>query len=60
MMAINGVSVTKVLTIVRRPDVREETRSLPALAVTIVLWAPDTAGPWSADTMRHISKNLQA
>jgi len=45
---------------VRRPDVREDTRSFPALAVTIVLWAPDTAGPWSAVTIRHISRNLQA
>ena len=39
---------------------REDTRSFPALAVTIVLWAPDTAGPWSAVTIRHISRNLQA
>lgn len=33
------------LTIVRSPDVRDEMRSLPARAQTIVLWAPDTAGP---------------
>lgn len=39
---------------------RLETRSLPALAQTMVLWAPDTAGPWSAVTIRHISMNWQA
>lgn len=50
----------QVLTIVRRPEVRLETRSLPALAQTMVLWAPDTAGPWSAVTIRHISTNWQA
>ena len=50
----------KPLTMVRRPEVREDTRSFPALAVTIVLWAPETAGPWSAVTIRHISRNLQA
>lgn len=50
----------QVLTIVRRPEVRLETRSLPALAQTMVLWAPDTAGPWSAVTIRHISMNWQA
>ena len=27
----------------RRPDTREEIKSLPALAVTIVLCAPETA-----------------
>ena len=26
----------------------------------MVLWAPDTAGPWSAVTIRHISMNWQA
>lgn len=31
------------LTIVRRPDTREDIKSLPALAVTIVLCAPETA-----------------
>lgn len=50
---------TKVLTTVSRPETRDDTRSLPARAQTIVLCAPDTAGPWSAVTMRHISKNLQ-
>ena len=33
-----------ILTIVRSPDTREDMRSLPALAVTIVLCAPETAG----------------
>ena len=32
-----------ILTIVRRPDTREDIRSLPARAVTIVLCAPETA-----------------
>ena len=32
-----------ILTIVRRPDTREDIKSLPALAVTIVLCAPETA-----------------
>lgn len=32
-----------VLTIVRRPDTKEDIRSFPALAVTIVLCAPETA-----------------
>ena len=27
----------------RRPDTSEDIKSLPALAVTIVLWAPETA-----------------
>lgn len=31
------------LTIVRRPDTSDDMRSLPALAVTIVLCAPETA-----------------
>lgn len=48
------------LTIVKRPDVRQEMRSFPALAHTIVLWAPDTAGPWSAVTIKHISINFVA
>ena len=48
------------LTIVSKPDVRLEMRSLPALAQTIVLWAPETAGPWSAVTIMHISMNLEA
>jgi hypothetical protein len=45
---------------VRRPEARQDTRSLPARAHTMVLWAPDTAGPWSAVTIRHISINLVA
>mmetsp|Transcript_101299 Transcript_101299/g.295031 ORF Transcript_101299/g.295031 Transcript_101299/m.295031 type:complete len:228 (-) Transcript_101299:2462-3145(-) len=36
-----------------------ETRSLPALADTIVQCAPLTAGPWSAVTMRIISMKVQ-
>lgn len=36
------------------PETRLETRSFPALAVTIVLWAPETQGPWSAHNMIHI------
>mmetsp|Transcript_23277 Transcript_23277/g.49570 ORF Transcript_23277/g.49570 Transcript_23277/m.49570 type:complete len:212 (-) Transcript_23277:989-1624(-) len=44
---------------VRRPLHRAETKSLPARAVTMVLWAPLTAGPWSAVTSRIISMNLQ-
>lgn len=47
-----------ILTTVSRPETSDDTRSLPARAQTIVLCAPDTAGPWSAVTMRHISKNL--
>ena len=50
----------KHLTMVRRPEVRLEMRSLPARAQTMVLWAPETAGPWSAVTIRHISMNWQA
>lgn len=48
------------LTIVRRPDAKHETKSLPARAHTIVLCAPLTAGPWSAVTIKHISKYLHA
>jgi hypothetical protein len=33
------------LTIVRSPEARDDTRSFPARAQTIVLCAPDTAGP---------------
>mmetsp|Transcript_65820 Transcript_65820/g.170881 ORF Transcript_65820/g.170881 Transcript_65820/m.170881 type:complete len:246 (-) Transcript_65820:985-1722(-) len=44
--------------IVSRPLHNADTKSLPARAVTIVLWAPLTAGPWSAVTMRIISMNL--
>lgn len=33
---------------VARPEINEETRSLPARAATMVLWAPLTQGPWSA------------
>lgn len=49
----------QVLTIVKSPLTSDETRSFPALAQTIVLCAPLTAGPWSAVTIKHISKNLQ-
>ena len=45
---------------VSRPLQRAEMRSLPARAVTIVLCAPETAGPWSAVTMSTISMNLVA
>ena len=48
------------LTMVRSPDVRDEIRSFPARAHTMVLCAPDTAGPWSAVTIRHISINFPA
>ena len=44
---------------VSSPEVRLETRSLPARAQMMVLWAPETAGPWSAVTIRHISMNWQ-
>jgi hypothetical protein len=33
---------------------RELMRSLPARAVTMALWAPDTHGPWSAHRMTHL------
>lgn len=48
------------LTIVSSPLTTEEMRSLPARAVTMVLCAPDTAGPWSAVTISTSSKNLHA
>mmetsp|Transcript_658 Transcript_658/g.2759 ORF Transcript_658/g.2759 Transcript_658/m.2759 type:complete len:246 (+) Transcript_658:280-1017(+) len=44
---------------VSKPETRAETRSLPARAVTMALWAPLTAGPWSAVTIKIISMNLQ-
>lgn len=44
----------------RSPEVSDEMRSLPALAHTMVLCDPDTAGPWSAVIIRHISMNLAA
>lgn len=56
----NECTLSLSLTMVRRPEVRLEMRSLPARAQTIVLWAPETAGPWSAVTIRHISMNWQA
>ena len=34
-----------VLTMVSSPEVRLETRSFPARAQMMVLWAPETAGP---------------
>lgn len=52
-------NIVSLLTIVRSPDTRELTKSLPALAQTIVLCAPDTAGPWSAVNIKDISRNLQ-
>lgn len=55
----NIVKNIVLLTIVRSPDTRELTKSLPALAQTIVLCAPDTAGPWSAVNIKDISRNLQ-
>ena len=45
---------------VSRPETRQEIKSLPARAVTMVLWAPDTHGPWSAHSTTHISMNLVA
>mmetsp|Transcript_22827 Transcript_22827/g.64822 ORF Transcript_22827/g.64822 Transcript_22827/m.64822 type:complete len:270 (-) Transcript_22827:693-1502(-) len=45
---------------VSRPETRDEMRSLPARAHTMVLWAPDTAGPWSAVIMRTISIKVVA
>lgn len=45
---------------VNNPDTRDDTRSFPALVQTMVLWAPDTAGPWSAVTIKHISKKVVA
>mmetsp|Transcript_91097 Transcript_91097/g.244282 ORF Transcript_91097/g.244282 Transcript_91097/m.244282 type:complete len:231 (-) Transcript_91097:87-779(-) len=43
---------------VASPEISEETRSLPARAATMVLWAPETQGPWSAVVMTHSSMNL--
>mmetsp|Transcript_46286 Transcript_46286/g.122861 ORF Transcript_46286/g.122861 Transcript_46286/m.122861 type:complete len:270 (-) Transcript_46286:2429-3238(-) len=43
---------------VNKPLHNEETRSLPARAETMVLWAPLTAGPWSAVTIKIISINF--
>ena len=45
---------------VSKPEASDDTRSLPALAATIVLWAPATAGPWSAVTISTISTNFVA
>ena len=45
LLSVNAVNEFLFLTMVRRPDVRLEMRSLPARAQTIVLWAPETAGP---------------
>lgn len=69
----------KRLPMVKRPEAREEMRSLPARVATMVFmalqknqsqhtghygrWAcayPETAGPWSAVSMRTISMNLVA
>ena len=46
--------------IVSKPLATEDIRSLPALAATIALCAPETAGPWSAVTIMAISINLVA
>lgn len=53
-------NLSESLTIVNKPDVTDDTKSFPARAVTIVLCAPDTAGPWSAVTMRQISRKRHA
>ena len=45
---------------VSMPLATEEIKSLPALAATIALCAPETAGPWSAVTIIAISMNLVA
>mmetsp|Transcript_18636 Transcript_18636/g.34534 ORF Transcript_18636/g.34534 Transcript_18636/m.34534 type:complete len:200 (-) Transcript_18636:1059-1658(-) len=45
---------------VRRPEVSEEIKSLPARAHTMVLCAPDTAGPWSAVIISTISIKVAA
>jgi hypothetical protein len=42
------------------PATSDEIRSLPARAVTMVLCAPDTAGPWSAIIWITSSMNSQA
>mmetsp|Transcript_60561 Transcript_60561/g.195036 ORF Transcript_60561/g.195036 Transcript_60561/m.195036 type:complete len:224 (+) Transcript_60561:452-1123(+) len=44
---------------VARPEMSDETRSLPALAATIVLCAPETQGPWSAVVMTQSSMNFE-
>lgn len=50
----------KILTIVNKPETKDDIKSFPARAHTIVLWAPLTAGPWSAVIIKHISINLFA
>jgi len=40
---------------VKRPVTKHEIKSFPALAVTRVLWAPLTAGPWSATVLITVS-----
>lgn len=45
---------------VRRPETRALIRSLPARVVMMVFMAPETAGPWSAVSIRTISRNLLA
>ena len=39
----NTSFITRTPTIVSNPEASEDIKSLPALAVTMVLWAPDTA-----------------
>merc|ERR1719426_13031 len=41
---------------VSKPEHKDEIKSLPARAATTVLCAPDTAGPWSAQIVKHISR----
>jgi hypothetical protein len=48
------------LPIVKTPEANDKMRSLPARVGTMVFMAPDTAGPWSAVSMRTISMNLVA
>mmetsp|Transcript_89829 Transcript_89829/g.249786 ORF Transcript_89829/g.249786 Transcript_89829/m.249786 type:complete len:246 (-) Transcript_89829:277-1014(-) len=43
---------------VSSPLQSDDTRSFPARALTMVLWAPLTAGPWSAVTIKTISMNF--
>merc|ERR1711871_542410 len=42
--------------IVSKPEHNEEIKSFPARAATTVLCAPETAGPWSAQITKHISR----
>mmetsp|Transcript_67816 Transcript_67816/g.151895 ORF Transcript_67816/g.151895 Transcript_67816/m.151895 type:complete len:206 (-) Transcript_67816:1547-2164(-) len=44
---------------VAKPEINEDTRSFPALAATMVLWAPETQGPWSAVVITQSSMNFE-